>query len=107
VIDSIVKHFVGFSNDKRALPVLWHQSLLVFAQRYKHDITGIFCNTIYTYTYPFILSLFLFFVFERVAHTHTQVMPLDEREREGTFFCVSQVIKNKSCFRTNRVGLNM
>jgi essential nuclear protein 1 len=40
VIDSLVNHFVGFSNDKRDLPVLWHQSLLVFAQRYKHDITA-------------------------------------------------------------------
>lgn len=28
-----------FKNDKRALPVLWHQSLLSFVQRYKTDIS--------------------------------------------------------------------
>ncbi|CAG8741031.1 17199_t:CDS:2, partial [Acaulospora morrowiae] len=26
-------------NDERAMPVLWHQSFLVFAQRYKQDLT--------------------------------------------------------------------
>ena len=34
VIDSLVFHFLGFKQDKREMPVLWHQSLLVFAQRY-------------------------------------------------------------------------
>jgi essential nuclear protein 1 len=27
-------------SDKRKLPVLWHQSLLVFVQRYKEDIAS-------------------------------------------------------------------
>ena len=34
VVDSLVFHFIGFKNDERELPVLWHQSLLVFVQRY-------------------------------------------------------------------------
>lgn len=42
VIDSLVFHFIRLSNtykaktrgDAQKLPVLWHQSLLVFAQRY-------------------------------------------------------------------------
>jgi essential nuclear protein 1 len=61
-IDALVFHFLRFRNSKPAatggdiamsgvkmrsrqameddkLPVLWHQSLLVFAQRYKNDIT--------------------------------------------------------------------
>lgn len=33
VIDSVVLHFLQFKNDTRALPVLWHQSFLVFIQR--------------------------------------------------------------------------
>ncbi|KAL2840829.1 Bystin-domain-containing protein [Aspergillus pseudodeflectus] len=54
VIDALVFHFLRFraadpedsmtdgpSRDTKAykLPVLWHQSLLVFAQRYRNDIT--------------------------------------------------------------------
>jgi essential nuclear protein 1 len=52
VIDALVFHFLRFRNENLAdmtdgpgssmaykLPVLWHQSLLVFAQRYRNDIT--------------------------------------------------------------------
>lgn len=39
VLDSLVFHFLRFENDKRVLPVLWHQALLVFVQRYKEDLT--------------------------------------------------------------------
>ena len=39
VVDSLVEHFISFTSVQRELPVLWHQSLLVFAQRYKHDIS--------------------------------------------------------------------
>ncbi|KAI9269273.1 Bystin-domain-containing protein [Phascolomyces articulosus] len=38
VIDGLVEHFQRFRNDPREMPVLWHQSLLVFAQRYKQDM---------------------------------------------------------------------
>ena len=38
VIDGLVEHFQRFRNDKREMPVLWHQSLLVFVQRYKQDM---------------------------------------------------------------------
>ncbi|KAH8400199.1 hypothetical protein KR215_008546 [Drosophila sulfurigaster] len=40
VIDAAVHHFIRFENDRRELPVLWHQSLLTFAQRYKNDISS-------------------------------------------------------------------
>ncbi|XP_071959566.1 bystin-like [Antedon mediterranea] len=40
VIDAVVYHFLRFVNDKRVLPVLWHQSLLTFVQRYKEDISS-------------------------------------------------------------------
>jgi len=40
VIDEVVVHFMSFLDESRTLPVLWHQTLLVFAQRYKQDITA-------------------------------------------------------------------
>ncbi|XP_030830794.1 bystin [Strongylocentrotus purpuratus] len=40
VIDAVVYHFLRFVHDKRQLPVLWHQALLAFAQRYKEDISS-------------------------------------------------------------------
>jgi len=47
VVDALVFHFIRLSNTYKAksrgdasqLPVLWHQSLLVFAQRYSSDLT--------------------------------------------------------------------
>ncbi|CAH3170687.1 unnamed protein product [Porites lobata] len=39
VIDAVVYHFLRFLSDQRSLPVLWHQSLLTFVQRYKEDIS--------------------------------------------------------------------
>ncbi|KAJ2588526.1 snoRNA-binding rRNA-processing protein [Coemansia sp. RSA 1722] len=39
VVDSLVFHFLRFKQEKRQLPVLWHQSFLVFVQRYKADLT--------------------------------------------------------------------
>eukprot|EP00551_Chaetoceros_affinis_P012252 CAMPEP_0203668198 /NCGR_PEP_ID=MMETSP0090-20130426/4890_1 /ASSEMBLY_ACC=CAM_ASM_001088 /TAXON_ID=426623 /ORGANISM="Chaetoceros affinis, Strain CCMP159" /LENGTH=464 /DNA_ID=CAMNT_0050532571 /DNA_START=90 /DNA_END=1484 /DNA_ORIENTATION=+ len=39
VIGSLVRHFASFTNDhKIVLPVLWHQCLLVFVQRYKNEV---------------------------------------------------------------------
>lgn len=41
VIGSLVRHYASFINDEKiVLPVLWHQSLLVFVQRYKNEIQG-------------------------------------------------------------------
>lgn len=40
VVDAVVHHFVQFQSDTRELPVLWHQSLLTFVQRYKSDISS-------------------------------------------------------------------
>ena len=39
VVDAVVFHFVRFTSDQRDLPVLWHQSLLTFVQRYKEDMS--------------------------------------------------------------------
>lgn len=41
VIRSLVLHFTSFTNDVRVLPVLWHQALLVFVQRYKNEIKDV------------------------------------------------------------------
>ncbi|CAM9749597.1 unnamed protein product, partial [Discosporangium mesarthrocarpum] len=38
VIDALVNHFMAFVDETRTLPVLWHQSLLVFAQRYRGNV---------------------------------------------------------------------
>lgn len=38
VIDALVMHFMNFEKETRVLPVVWHQALLVFAQRYKLEV---------------------------------------------------------------------
>ncbi|XP_030633412.1 bystin [Chanos chanos] len=40
VLDALIAHFLSFRNEKRTLPVLWHQSLLTLAQRYKADLAS-------------------------------------------------------------------
>ncbi|KAI9243937.1 Bystin-domain-containing protein [Sporodiniella umbellata] len=40
VVDALVMHYHRFANDPREMPVLWHQSLLVFVQRYKQDLVA-------------------------------------------------------------------
>jgi essential nuclear protein 1 len=40
VIDALVFHFIRFTADPRDMPVLWHQCLLIFVQRYKEDVTS-------------------------------------------------------------------
>uniref|UniRef100_A0A8C4RFH8 Bystin-like n=1 Tax=Erpetoichthys calabaricus TaxID=27687 RepID=A0A8C4RFH8_ERPCA len=40
VIDALVYHFLRFRTDQRTLPVLWHQCLLTFVQRYKEDLAS-------------------------------------------------------------------
>jgi essential nuclear protein 1 len=39
VLDSVLNHFVRFIEDDRDLPVIWHQSLLTFVQRYKDELS--------------------------------------------------------------------
>uniref|UniRef100_A0A1I8ELM3 Bystin family protein n=1 Tax=Wuchereria bancrofti TaxID=6293 RepID=A0A1I8ELM3_WUCBA len=39
VIDALVKHYLRFREEERKLPVLWHQSLLAFVERYKNDLS--------------------------------------------------------------------
>ncbi|EFJ50348.1 bystin-like protein [Volvox carteri f. nagariensis] len=38
VIDALVDHFVRFADDERQMPVVWHQTMLCFVQRYKHEV---------------------------------------------------------------------
>jgi essential nuclear protein 1 len=38
VIDAVYSHFVSFAQDERRMPLIWHKSLLVFAQRYKTEL---------------------------------------------------------------------
>ena len=38
VVDELVNHFVSFEDETKELPVLWHQALLAFAQRYKFEL---------------------------------------------------------------------
>ncbi|XP_038605488.1 bystin [Tachyglossus aculeatus] len=40
VLDALVFHFLSFRSERRRLPVLWHQSLLTLAQRYKADLAS-------------------------------------------------------------------
>ncbi|ESO03517.1 hypothetical protein HELRODRAFT_157035 [Helobdella robusta] len=41
VVDDLVNYFLRFQSMKRQdLPVLWHQCLLTFAQRYKQDVSS-------------------------------------------------------------------
>lgn len=39
VVSALVDHYTSFVHDERALPLVWHRSLLIFAQRYKYDLT--------------------------------------------------------------------
>eukprot|EP00854_Cymbomonas_tetramitiformis_P012300 gene12300-14527_t len=39
VIDMLVEHYLRFQDEERALPVVWHQSLLTLIQRYKNEMT--------------------------------------------------------------------
>ena len=38
VIDALVDHFARFTADPRQMPVVWHQALLAFVGRYKHEV---------------------------------------------------------------------
>eukprot|EP00955_Chlamydomonas_euryale_P063949 358823-Chlamydomonas_euryale.AAC.1 len=38
VIDALVDHFARFADDEREMPVVWHQSLLCFVQRYRDEV---------------------------------------------------------------------
>ncbi|KAL2631213.1 hypothetical protein R1flu_015899 [Riccia fluitans] len=40
VLDAMVAHFSRFTDDERELPVIWHQCLLTFVQRYKNELTA-------------------------------------------------------------------
>eukprot|EP01041_Mallomonas_annulata_P012089 gene12089-25344_t len=41
VLDALIAHFTSFENETRQLPVLWHQALLTFAQRYKLEFSDV------------------------------------------------------------------
>eukprot|EP00941_MAST-03F_sp_MAST-3F-sp1_P003755 g3755.t1 len=39
VVDAVVDHFLSFTKETRQMPVVWHHSLLIFAQRYRTSLT--------------------------------------------------------------------
>lgn len=39
VVDALSEHFLHFAAEPRQMPVVWHQCLLIFVQRYKHQLT--------------------------------------------------------------------
>lgn len=39
-VDTLAEHFNGFTTVEGPMPVIWHQSLLAFVQRYKADLTA-------------------------------------------------------------------
>jgi essential nuclear protein 1 len=40
VVDALAEHFAAFSDDDRLMPVVWHQCLLCFVQRYKDELSS-------------------------------------------------------------------
>lgn len=38
VLDAVFAHFMRFLDDERNMPVIWHQSLLAFVERYKNEL---------------------------------------------------------------------
>lgn len=46
VLDALVQHFSSFLSERRLLPVIWHQSLLIFVQRYKMEFSEAHNETI-------------------------------------------------------------
>ncbi|KAJ1281611.1 hypothetical protein BS78_04G318800 [Paspalum vaginatum] len=37
-VDAVLDHFMRFLDDERIMPVIWHQSLLAFVERYKNEL---------------------------------------------------------------------
>lgn len=37
-LDAVLAHFLRFLDDERIMPVIWHQSLLAFVERYKNEL---------------------------------------------------------------------
>eukprot|EP01061_Rhynchopus_euleeides_P021301 TRINITY_DN34765_c0_g1_i1.p2 TRINITY_DN34765_c0_g1~~TRINITY_DN34765_c0_g1_i1.p2 ORF type:complete len:452 (+),score=204.61 TRINITY_DN34765_c0_g1_i1:127-1482(+) len=60
VIDLLVKHFHQFTRETRELPVLWHQCLLTFVQRYKEHFmeeqVSLIRKTVNKHNHPLISS---------------------------------------------------
>ncbi|KAK4479758.1 hypothetical protein RD792_015293 [Penstemon davidsonii] len=48
VLDALVAHFMKFYAESRVMPLIWHQSLLAFAQRYKNELTKEDKDNLYT-----------------------------------------------------------
>lgn len=39
VVNTVCDYFCAFAEDERKMPLIWHQTLLVFIQRYKAELT--------------------------------------------------------------------
>ena len=47
VVDGVVEHYMKFKTEGRLLPVIWHQTLLIFVQNYKSDMTRASRDSLY------------------------------------------------------------
>lgn len=41
VLNELLNYFCGFALENREMPVVWHQTILVFVQRYKYELSEI------------------------------------------------------------------
>ncbi len=72
VIDSLVEHFVRFEKEEKQLPVLWHQALLVFVQRYPKPSTA--HMTVYFLYIFFFYFLYYYFSYQSIGNKLTFVI---------------------------------
>lgn len=85
VIDRLVEYFSAFMEEQRRLPVIWHQAVLIFAQRYKQDLTKEQKDAIKAVI---------------KCHSHLQISPEIRRELDNS--CSrGEVLNGKSRFTIN------
>jgi len=79
VIDKLVEYFSSFCDEKRVLPVIWHQGILFFCQRYKEDLTKDQKNAIKN-----VIKI----------HAHSQIAPEIRRELDNSC-CRGEVLNEE------------
>jgi essential nuclear protein 1 len=65
IVESVIKYFIKFRTDVKILPVIWHQTLLTFVQKYSSNICASSREAIKSLT---------------KIQFHTQISPLIHRE---------------------------
>jgi len=79
VIDKLVEYFSSFITEQRRLPVIWHQQVLIFSQRYKEDLTKEQKDAIKAVI---------------KVHSHLQISPEIRRELDNSC-CRGEVLNGK------------